>query len=180
MYSDRNLINRKNVKADVHEAYTQCKDFFMLEFEARVLAAALKILGMSSIDSTPVTFKIPQCIEGRSDYSIPGRMYMFKVAKAILDTIVCSDSKASEIINAALNEEEIQRINAQQQLTPDGRYKCRFPGCPSTFKHDGKRGKTMKTNMTLHLLFQTSFSMMPTCHQPNQVRKMIYTIITVV
>ena len=111
----------------------------MLEFEARVVAAALKILGMSSIDSMPVTFKIPQCIEGRSDYSIPGRMYLFKVAKAILDTIVCSDSKAFEIINAVLNEEEIQRINAQQQLTPDGRYKCRFPGCPSTFKHDGKR-----------------------------------------
>ena len=108
MYSDRNLINQRNVKADVHEAYTQCKDFFMLEFEARVVAAALKILGMSSIDSMPVTFKIPQCIEGRSDYSIPGRMYLFKVAKAILDTIVCSDSKASEIINAVLNEEEIQ------------------------------------------------------------------------
>lgn len=35
----------------------------MVEFEARVVAAALKILGMSSIDSTPVTMKIPPSIE---------------------------------------------------------------------------------------------------------------------
>jgi hypothetical protein len=61
------------------------------------------------------------------------------VAKAIVDTFVCADSKASEIINAVLDEEEIQKIDAKQQITPDGRYKCRSPGCSSTFKHDGKR-----------------------------------------
>jgi DNA-binding TFAR19-related protein (PDSD5 family) len=139
MYSDRNLINRRNVKADVHEAYTQGRDFFMLEFEARVVAAALKILGMPSIDSAPVTIKIPHSVEASQGYSILGAIYLFKVAKAIMDTFVCANSKASEIIKSVLNEEETQQINAQQQVTADGRYKCRSPGCSSTFKHDGKR-----------------------------------------
>lgn len=59
MYSDKNLINRRNVKADVHQAYTQCKEFFILEFETRVVAA-FQVLGMSSLNGTPVNIKIPQ------------------------------------------------------------------------------------------------------------------------
>ena len=137
MYSDRNLINRRNVKADVHDAYTQCRDFFMLEFEARVVAAAMKILGMSSIDSTPETIKIPSCVKAGEGHFI-GKLYLFNVAKKIIDMFICAESKASQIVNAVLNEEEIQQINARQQVTPEGRYKCRSPGCSKSFKYDGK------------------------------------------
>ena len=94
MYSDRNLINHRNVKAYVHEAYTQCKEFFLLEFEGRVVAAALKILGMSSMDALPVTMKMPHLNREENDnQSILGRLYLFKVAKAILDMFVSADSK---------------------------------------------------------------------------------------
>ena len=140
MYSDRNLINRRNVKADVHEAYTQCKEFFLLEFEARVVAAALKILGMSSIDASPVTMKMPHLAQEENDnQSILGRLYLFKVAKAILDMFVIANSKAADIISAVLDEDEIDQINSRQMVTPEGRFMCRSPGCPATFKHDGKR-----------------------------------------
>ena len=139
MFSDRNLINRRNVKGDVHQAYTQCKEFFLLEFGTRVVAAALQVLGMSSLDDTPVKMKIPQLAQEGNDQSVLGMLYLHKVSKAILDTFVCGNSKTSDIINSILDEEEIQQLYASQLLTPDGRFMCRSPGCPATFKHDGKR-----------------------------------------
>ncbi len=38
LYSDRNLINRRNVKSDVSSAVNACCAFFQLEVEARVVA----------------------------------------------------------------------------------------------------------------------------------------------
>ena len=105
MYSDRNLINRRNVKGEVHQAYTQCKEFFMLEFETRVVAAAFQVLGMSSLEDTPSSLKIPQNAQGNL-----GKLYLHKLSKAILDTFVCADAKAVDIINAVLDEDEIEQM----------------------------------------------------------------------
>ena len=44
LYADRNLINRRNVVEEVKKNFDACKQFFNLEIEARVVAAALKIL----------------------------------------------------------------------------------------------------------------------------------------
>ncbi len=110
----------------------------MLEFESRVVAAAFQVLGMSSLDDTPSIHPVPQSVQEDAQ-SILGKLYLHKVSKAILDTFVCADSKSAEIINSVLNEEEVAQINATQMMSPDGRFMCRFPGCPATFKHDGKR-----------------------------------------
>ena len=62
--------------------------------------------------------------------------------QAILDMFVIADSKAADIISAVLDEDEIDQINSRhsrQMVTPEGRFMCRSPGCPATFKHDGKR-----------------------------------------
>ena len=101
MYSDQNLIKGGNVRADVPDAYTQCRDVFMLELEARVVAAGMKILRMSSIDSTPETIKILSCVKAGKGHFI-GKLYLFNVAKKIIDMFVCAESKASQIINAVL------------------------------------------------------------------------------
>lgn len=105
--------------------------FFMLEFETRVVAAALQILGKSSLDDIPRLHKVrKQAQEGSQTHT---------VSKAILDTFICSDSKAFDIISSVLDEEEIEQINAMQMMSPNGRFMCRSPECPVTFKHDGKR-----------------------------------------
>ena len=52
MYSDRNLINRRNVKARVDSAVKPAHSFFDLCLKARVIAAALEILHLNSIDDT--------------------------------------------------------------------------------------------------------------------------------
>ena len=137
LFSDRNLINRRNVRSDVQQGYTQCKEFFLLEFESRVVAAAFQILGMSALEDLPSLHPLPQSVQGNAQ-SILGKLYLHKVSKAILDTF-CADSKSAEIINSVLDEEEMEQINAAQMISPDGRFMCRFPGCPATFKHDGKR-----------------------------------------
>ena len=139
MYSDRNLINRRNVREDVHQAYTQCKEFFILEFEARVVAAAFQILGMSSLDDIPGLCPLPQPNKEGKIPDVLGKLYLHKVAKAILDTFICADAHATDIINSVLNEEEINQIHAAKMIAPDGRFMCRAPDCPATFKHDGKR-----------------------------------------
>ena len=126
-----------NVKADIHEAYTQCKEFFLLKFEVRVVAAALKILGMSSIDALSVTMKTPHLAQEENDnQSIRGRLYLFKVAKAILEMFVIADSNAADIISAVLDKDKIDQINSRQMVTPEGRFMCRSLGCPATFKHE--------------------------------------------
>ena len=40
------------------------KIFFILEFETRVVAAALQVLGMSTLDGTPTKMRIPQLAQG--------------------------------------------------------------------------------------------------------------------
>ena len=57
LYSDRNLINRRNVSSDVDAAVDPCRKLFDLEVKARLIAAALHELGMSDIlDTLRVNF----------------------------------------------------------------------------------------------------------------------------
>ena len=53
LHSDRILINRPNVATEVTKRYDACKKFFLLEVEARVVAATLTTLGLDSIDQSP-------------------------------------------------------------------------------------------------------------------------------
>ena len=59
LYSDRNLINRRNAKADVDGAVNPCRQFFELELKARVIASAVHILKMESLSDTPDKSIIP-------------------------------------------------------------------------------------------------------------------------
>ena len=53
MYSDRTLINRRNVVNDPKNAYAANRDFLILEVKARVIAAAMEVLGFESNSGTP-------------------------------------------------------------------------------------------------------------------------------
>ena len=50
MYSDRNLINRRNVKSDVSAAANACRRFFTIEVESRIVAATMSVLGIEKLD----------------------------------------------------------------------------------------------------------------------------------
>ena len=48
MFSDRTLINRRNVTRDPHDNYRADRDFFLILLKSRVIAAAMKVFGLES------------------------------------------------------------------------------------------------------------------------------------
>ena len=53
LYSHRNLIDRTNVSSDVNGAVNPCRKLFELEVKSRLIAAAVRELGMNDISDKP-------------------------------------------------------------------------------------------------------------------------------
>lgn len=88
MYSDRNLVNRRNVRGDVTAAANACRRFFQLEVEARIIAAALKVLGMSQIDDEKPTDNI--FLNGPDATRQDKKKYLHKVARLSCCRFLCN------------------------------------------------------------------------------------------
>ena len=82
MYSDRNLVNRRNVEGDVTAAANACRRFLQLEVETRVVAAALEILGMSSLDDEKLTKNAPPNSDATDDAK---KSYLRRIAPLVVD-----------------------------------------------------------------------------------------------
>lgn len=55
-----------------------------------------------------------------------------------MSTHVIDSASLNSLLNKILTEEEQAEVQRNQAQTPDGRYPCRVPGCPKTFRYDGK------------------------------------------
>ena len=53
-------------------------------------------------------------------------------------THVIDSASLNSLLNKILTEEEQAEVQRNQAQTPDGRYPCRVPGRPKTFRYDGK------------------------------------------
>ena len=60
LFSDQNLINVRNEKADAHHAYAPNKQMFLLGLKAGIVACAMKILGLDKIDLSPAKYFYPK------------------------------------------------------------------------------------------------------------------------
>ena len=60
MYQLKNLMGRTNVKGKPIDSFNPCEDFFLVVIEAHILAAAMKMLKMSSVHDTPSAEFAPQ------------------------------------------------------------------------------------------------------------------------
>ena len=139
MYSDRNLVNRRNVKGDVTAAANACRRFLQLEVETRVVAAAMEILGMSSLDDEKPTKNAPPDSTDATD--VAKKSYLRRIASLIVDTYVIDQQRNLDIQQSVQMVEHEQGAR-QQEITVDRegrrRFKCRAPGCNKDFAHDGK------------------------------------------
>lgn len=136
LYSDRNLINRRNVRENVDAAVNPCRKFFELEIKARLIASAVHELGMNNLSDSPTgEFWQPNLPEA-SD--IEKKEYLHKVASRVVDSYVIRRKNVESIFNSLLAAEEDEASNRRNQ-TDDGRFICNFPGCGKTFKVNGKR-----------------------------------------
>lgn len=133
MFSDRNLINRRNVRADVSKNVSACKKFFLLELEARVVAATMNELEIEDIDAIPS----------------PDKFYVNTENASNQEKIKCLNSLVSKVVNKyILRDDKVQAILDKVQAAKDDsniskpvgeRYMCRLPGCTKSFRYDGKR-----------------------------------------
>ena len=86
LYQLRNVINRRNVTKDPTKNVAACDEFFSLVAEAHILAAAMKVFGMNSLDSTPSCELFPQeCIALSSQER---RKVLMSAAHKVLDQFV--------------------------------------------------------------------------------------------
>lgn len=137
MYSDRNLVNRRNVKGDISGAANACRRFFQIEIETRVVAAAMKVLDITKFDDNPSGDDFPS----KSHSDSVKRAYLSKIASFVVDTFIVDKERNKSI------EESVRKIEEQQKEkpNPDGRFQCRFPGCRKTFAHAGKLRRDHET-----------------------------------
>ena len=55
LFQLRNLVNRRNVRVDPSDDVNSSEDFLLTVVEGHILAAAMEIFGMSSIDDQPLS-----------------------------------------------------------------------------------------------------------------------------
>lgn len=136
LFSDRNLINRRNVTAQVDSAVNPCRKFFDLEVQARLIAAALEILGMGTLNDKPTTNEFPEGLIHES--KAKQKLYLRKIASMVVDKYVIQNEQMENFLAKVLSIEGYQAEIAREQRE-DGRFVCRFPGCDKSFAFNGKR-----------------------------------------
>ena len=136
LFCDRNNINRRNVKCDVTSAYSPDRAMFTLAVKARIVVAALEILGMSDISGKPTRNTFPLSLPTASEAT--QRVYLRAIAAKVVDTYAIDSLSVNALLNQILSEEEQDEVQKNQAQTPDGRYPCRVPGCHKSFRFDGK------------------------------------------
>ena len=98
----------------------------VLEVTARVVAAAFHVLGLKSRQDKPKNFPIPEDLASQS--RLHQLQFLHKAAAKIVD----------EVVIDFVSMQERQEILNRLQLNEHGRFPCRFPGCQTSFKYNGK------------------------------------------
>lgn len=83
LYSDRTLINRRNVTSDPKSSYRPNRDFFLIVLKSRVIAAAMTILGIESKISTPSKFPIPSAFATKAEK----QKYLMEISTSVVDKL---------------------------------------------------------------------------------------------
>lgn len=108
-----------------------------MEIQARIISAAMVILGMTSIDEKPTNF--PISVGLTHSPPLPKKLYLLKIASLIVDKFVIDEILTQDLMNSILTTQEQEDMLKRQELTADGRFPCRSQGCDKSFKYDGKR-----------------------------------------
>ena len=136
LFADRNLINRRNVREDPHSAYRSDRDFLILEVKARILAAAFHVLGLKSKDEKPLHYPFPEDLPNWN--KLQRLQFLHKAAGMIVDEIVIDEAMMNGSLQELVSDEERREIQRCLDVNEDGRFPCRFPGCNTSFKYNGK------------------------------------------
>eukprot|EP00795_Rhopilema_esculentum_P004039 gene4039-20214_t len=129
LYCDRNLVDRRNVSTDVKHRVNQSKKFLNLAVKARVIAGALKLLDLRSVDDLPLQHMMQANERSTTEEK---RNNLHSLASEIVDKFILRTEKVEHILNKVEAENEHEKQKAQKH------FQCRFSGCGKVFKYDGK------------------------------------------
>lgn len=118
-------------------AANPCRRFFQLEVETRIIAAALKILGLNSLDPKEKPNKNVFLNQEDASTKQEKKHYLHKMATLVVDEFVIDQERNRKIMQSVQLLEH-ERQAKEQEIDAEGRYPCRSPGCTKTFAHDGK------------------------------------------
>lgn len=99
LYSDRNLIKRRNVKAKVDSAVKPAHSFFDLCLKARVVAAALEIMNLESLDDTS------EAVPKADASKVAKKRYLEELAGQIVNDYVVNTARNLELVNRIVGEQ---------------------------------------------------------------------------
>lgn len=77
-------------------------------------------------------------------------------AKVVDEFVFQSSSVVNDIIDSVLTQQEKDDLLQQQELTPEGRFLCRFPGCDKSFSTMERAGEVMNFPMNHQYSLKTN------------------------
>ena len=135
MFADQILINWRNITSNVSSSYRPNRDIFRVVFQSRVIGAAMPVLGFENRSSIPSKYTFP---ENMTTLSKGCKLQVLhELSAKVFDNFVFN-SNMVEQVSSVISKQEKRNVLETQGLTPDGRFPCRFPGCTSSFKQNGK------------------------------------------
>jgi len=124
------------VKGDPSAAYRADRDFLTLVVKSRVISAAMTVLGFASQTSNPSNFPLPEDSENKT--KAQRLEYLHSAATKIVDSVAFDYTALNNAVDEVITAQARQDLMDQQELTPDGRFPCRFLNCNRSFKYNGK------------------------------------------
>ncbi|XP_022791377.1 uncharacterized protein LOC111330730 [Stylophora pistillata] len=156
LFSDRSLINRRNVNGEPKLAYRADRDFLEVEVKTRVIAAA-----MSTLDFKDKTDTAKSSLPSNLQLMMKSERHkaLVDISAKVVDEFIFDQGKASVMVDAVLLEQEKENL-LQQGLNEDGRFPCRFEGCSKSFAFNGKsrRNHELSHNPPVVIEEQNTFS----------------------
>ena len=101
--SDRNLINRRNVKADPHDAYRPNRDFLLIVLKSRVVVTAMQYL-VHCKTSQPTKCPLPEDLD-----QLPNTTklnYLHKAASLVVDNFVFEVETTDKLFDDILSAQQ--------------------------------------------------------------------------
>jgi len=113
-FADRNLINWQNVTADVHSNWAHCKALAILEIKARIIAAAMLVLGTNKFSDQPK--HNASLVAARSGNDREKEHYLMKISGRIVNQFVLDKHSLNSFLDGILCD--------QEEDDADGRCPC--------------------------------------------------------
>lgn len=116
-------------------------------------------VGFADKSSAPAHYPLPKDMEKMR--KAEKLEFLHGISEKVVHSFIFqSGEELQKLVDGVLTEEK-EDILQQQELTAEGRFPCRFPGCNKSFKYNGKQEGTMNCPM-IHL-----FSLRILCYWPN-------------